>query len=110
MQGNHKISKIIEEFSLYILENSSSNLNIDLRHDDNKTILTFTLYNVEENIKAFILDHIKGERDREIEEYGWELMGEGDSDDDLGIINALIDEINVSESEEKTIIRMVRNE
>lgn len=110
MQGNQKICKIIEEFSLYILENSLSNLNIDIKQDEYRTILKFTLYNVEDEVKAYILDKIKGERDRQIEEYGWELMGEGDSDDDLGIINALIDEIDVTEFEGKTIIRMIRNE
>lgn len=110
MQRNQKICKIIEEFSLYILENSNANLNIDINQGDVKTVLTFTLTDIEDAILEYITQRIKGERDRQIEEYGWELMGEGDSDDDLGIINALIDELNVNTNERKTIIRMVRYE
>jgi len=110
MQGNQKICKIIEEFSLYILENSYANLNIDIKQDEYKTVLAFTLTYWEDHVKDYITQKIKGERDRQIEEYGWELMGEGDSDDDLGIINALIDEITFKEADEKTVIRMVRYE
>ncbi len=110
MQKNQKICKIIEELSLYILENSSSNLNIDIQQKNNQTILTFIMDKCQAHIKEFILSKIKGERDKEIEEYGWELMGEGASDDDLGIINCLVDEISYVESGDKSIVRMVRNE
>lgn len=110
MQKNQKICKIIEELSLYILENSSSNLNIDIQQKNNQTILTFIMDKCQDNIKEFILSKIKGERDKEIEEYGWELMGEGASDDDLGIINCLVDDISYVESGDKSIVRMVRNE
>ena len=37
-------------------------------------------------------------------------MGEGSSDDDFGIINALIDEVHYEETENNTIVRLVRNE
>lgn len=110
MQRNQKICKIVEEMSLYILENSSSNLNIDIRQSEHQTVLTFVMDKCSEAVKDFMLGKIKGERDKEIEEYGWELMGEGASDDDLGIINCLIDEISYEERGDKSVVRMVRNE
>lgn len=110
MQKNQKICKIIEEFSLFILENSSGGINIDIAQQNEKTIITFIMNKCDEKIKSFILEKIKGERDKEIEEYGWELMGEGASDDDFGIINALVDEIEYRETDDKTVVRLVRYE
>lgn len=110
MQKNQKICKIIEEFSLFILENTSGGINIDIAKGEGQSIITFTMEKCDEEIKSFILEKIKGERDKEIEEYGWELMGEGASDDDFGIINALVDEIEYRETEDKTVVRLVRHE
>ena len=42
MQRNQKVCKLVEEFSLYILENHSYNLNIDIKEEEKKTIITFT--------------------------------------------------------------------
>lgn len=110
MQRNQKICKIIEELSLYLMDNYIYDLNIDIKQYDDKDILTFKFNETNQEVKEFILSKIKGERDIEIEEYGWELMGEGASDDDLGIINALVDEIEYDDNDNKTIIRMIRYE
>lgn len=110
MQRNQKICKIIEELSLYLMDNGIYDLNIDIKQDDEKDILTFVFNEINDEVKTFILSKIKGERDIEIEEYGWELMGEGASDDDLGIINALVDKIDYDENDNKTVIRMIRYE
>lgn len=110
MQRNQKICKIIEELSLYLMDCGIYDLNIDIKQDDERDVLTFSFNETNDEVKDFILSKIKGERDIEIEEYGWELMGEGASDDDLGIINALVDEIDYNDSDNKTIIRMIRYE
>ena len=65
---------------------------------------------VTDEIYEFLNEKLRPERLYEIEEYGWELMGEGASDDDLGIISALINEITYENKDDKTIIRMVRYE
>lgn len=110
MQRNQKVCKLVEEFSLYILENHSYNLNIDIKEEEKKTIITFTTELLTDEIYEFLSEKLRPERLYEIEEYGWELMGEGASDDDLGIISALINEITYENKDDKTIIRMVRYE
>lgn len=110
MQRNQKVCKLVEEFSLYILENHSYNLNIDIKEEENKTLITFITDELTDDIYNFLNDNIRPERLYEVEEYGWELMGEGASDDDLGIISALINEITYENKEGKSIIRMVRYE
>ncbi len=110
MQRNQKICKIIHEFTLYLLEFNSENIKIDVLQNKKQSIITFVTNQCSKEVKNFILSRIKGERDREIEQYGWQLMGEGSSDDDLEIINVLIDEISYEDKDNQTIIRMVRNE
>lgn len=110
MQSKEKISKIIEEFALFVFVNHSSNLNIDVKKMDDTIYFTFTTDLMNEEIIEFIKEKAGSPRSEEIEEYGWELMGEGASDDDLGIIGSLIDSLEFENTENKTIIRMMRNE
>ena len=110
MQENQKICKIINELSLYILENVSGTLNIDVKEFSEETIITFTTDMIDEETKEFLLSQLSADRSLEIEEYGWELMGEGDSDDDLELIASLVDEVSITEENNKTVITLIRYE
>lgn len=110
MQRNQKICKLIEEFSLFILENHSNNLNIDVKEIENKTVVKFTTDLMNNELLDFIKTNIKPERLLEVEEYGWELMGEGSSDDDLPLVGNLIDNIEIENNDNQTIITMYRYE
>ena len=54
MQRNQKVCKLVEEFSLYILENHSYNLNIDIKEEEKKTIITFTTELLTDEIYEFL--------------------------------------------------------
>ncbi|MCQ2406385.1 MAG: hypothetical protein MJ067_04135 [Oscillospiraceae bacterium] len=110
MQRNQKICKLIEELSLYILENHSSSINIDIREEDKKDVITFTTDILSDKTESFLRENIVPKRLCEVEEYAWELMGEGASDDDFKIVSALINEVSFENSDNKTIIRLVRYE
>lgn len=110
MQRNQKICKMIEEFSLFILENHSNNINIDIKEIENKTVVRFTTDLMNNNLIDFVKTNIKPERLVEVEEYGWELMGEGSSDDDLPLVGNLIDKMEIENVDNKTIITMFRYE
>ena len=110
MLNKEKISKIIEEYSLFIMVNHGYDLNIDIKNIDKKIYLTFESSRLDDEVLDFIVNAIECKRDEEIEEYGWELMGEGASDDDLDIVGSLIDEFEYEQLENKTIVRMIRYE
>lgn len=110
MQNKQKICKIIEEFSLFILEKGVKNINIDIKRNSEQSSLVFTCDKLDEETKAFILDRITNGRIFEVEQYGWELIGEGAAGDDLDMINALIDRVSYDEVDDKSVIRMVRDE
>lgn len=110
MQENQKICKIISEISLYILENVSGNLNVDVKELGEEVIITFVTDLIDPETKDFLMSQLSADRNIEIEEYGWELMGEGDSDDDLELVGNLINELSIQEENGKTIITLVRYE
>ena len=110
MQRNQKICRLIEEFSLYILENHSSSINIDIKEENKKDIITFTTEVLSPKVESFLKENIVPKRLCEVEEYGWELMGEGASDDDFKIVSALINEISFEIRDNKSVIKMVRYE
>ncbi|MBQ3253479.1 MAG: hypothetical protein IJA65_02895 [Acholeplasmatales bacterium] len=110
MQENQKICKIISEISLYILENVSGNLNVDVKELGEEVIITFVTDLIDPETKNFLMSQLSADRNIEIEEYGWELMGEGDSDDDLELVGNLINELSIQEENGKTVITLVRYE
>lgn len=110
MQENQKICKIISEISLYILENVSGNLSVDVKELGEEVIITFVTDLIDPETKDFLMSQLSADRNIEIEEYGWELMGEGDSDDDLELVGNLINELSIQEENGKTVITLVRYE
>ena len=110
MQENHKICKIISELTLYILEHISGNINIDIKEENNKYIIKIVTDEFNEESLKFIKKRLVADRNYSIEEYGWELVGEGDSDDDLELIGSLVDEASIINEDNKTIIMLVRGQ
>ena len=110
MQENHKICKIISELTLYILEHVSGNINVDIKEEEKRYIITIITDEFDEDSLKFINRRLVADRNYAIEEYGWELVGEGDSDDDIELIGSLVDESNIITQDGKTIITLIRNE
>lgn len=44
-----------------------------------------------------------------MEEYYWELAGETDSSEELGLVGTMIDEATIGYDEEKVVIELIRN-
>lgn len=110
MQENQKICKIVNELTLYILENVSGNINVDIKELADEVIITIVTDLLDEETKEFLSNQLSADRNFEIEEYGWELMGEGDSDDDLELIGNLINEVSITEENGKSVITLIRYE
>lgn len=109
MQENHKICKIISELTLYILEHISGNINVDIKEESNKNIIKIVTDEFDNKSLEFIKSKLVADRNYSIEEYGWELVGEGDSDDDIELIGSLIDEAQIENADGKTIITLIRS-
>ncbi len=85
-----KVSKIIDELFLYLLKHGYKNINLNV-NTENDIRIDITVQDLEERIIEKLEERLKDKREVEVEEYGWELMGESDCSNELELIGLLID-------------------
>lgn len=110
MQENHKLCKIIEEFSLFLLEEGVSCLEIKLKKEENKTTFIFICEKLSAKALSYLMEEFKIKRQEAIELYGWELIGQGDLDNELSIVSSLLNYMTFYERDNRTYFNLVRYE
>lgn len=110
MEENQKTSRIIEQFSLFLLENHISNFSVSVRKTRKLISLIFTCEAVNEEIIAVLHDTFKDERKEEFELYGWELLGQGTLDHELSLVSMLIDYFTYYIQDGRVLFNLVRYE
>ena len=91
--------KIIDELILYIMKNGhrKMDLSIDKTSDVLKVIIKTD--KMEDSLLEVMDKYINTERELEVEEYGWELMGESDAQSELGMVGLLIDKLEIDNAD-----------
>lgn len=108
MNENKKLSSIIAEVSQFLLHHQHSNFSIDVnKTDTHQTIEVKTTTMKEEVLNKFV-NKMKRDREEEIETYGWSLITDSDSDNELEIAGLLIDEVEVIKHNGSTVILLKR--
>lgn len=110
MEENVKISKIASEFTLYLLDLGISFLDMKIIKKEKEVRFLFQCDWIEEKILKDMTSHLKKKRERSFELYGWELIGQADSDDELGLIGNLLDDFNYQVMDGKVQFELVRYE
>ena len=90
MEENQKISRIIEQFSLYLLDNAIDNFTFKIKKTRKLTSLLFECDKPDEEMLQEINNTFKLERRSELETYGWELIGQGNADSELSLLGMLV--------------------
>lgn len=110
MVENQKICRIIEEFSLYLLEEGNEFLEVRVKKSTHRVSLIFICDKIErEKLKE--LEHIfRHKRQQAFELYGWELIGQGDSENELDLVSTLINYYTYYIQDGKVIFNLVRYE
>ncbi len=107
---NQKICRIIEEFSLYLLEEGNEFLQIRVKKSLNRVSLIFVCDTIDRE-KLIELEHIfQYKRQQAFELYGWELIGQGDSENELNLVSTLINYYTYYIQDGKVIFNLVRYE
>lgn len=106
-----KISKMIDELTTFCLENDADDVQIHIKNLEDKEVITVTAYHIKdiEEVATKIRDFLSYPRELEMEEYYWELAGEADRGDELGLVGAMIDEARIDYNEEQLYIELIRN-
>ena len=111
MVENQKICRVIEEFSLYLLEANVEDLNIKISKTERRFSILFICKLIDEDFLEELDEIFKQKRQHEFEVYGWELIGQGDAEGhELALVNNLIDYFTYYISNGKVYFNLVRYE
>ncbi|MFI3329254.1 MAG: hypothetical protein R3Y05_02065, partial [bacterium] len=103
-----KISKIVDELFLYFVKHGHANINLDIKITDEQIKIEITLENLDNTLLNKIKERLQEDREIEVEEYGWELMGESDCSNELELIGLLIDTVEHKVENNLDILTFIR--
>jgi hypothetical protein len=102
------LTKIIRELSFFFITHNHTHFTIETDLNNNNSILIVTLENAKQSLIDYIVEHLKDERELSTETYGWELIGEIDSESEFELLGTMIDDVLVTKNDNKTILRIIR--
>jgi hypothetical protein len=100
--------KIIDEILVYLVDQGYKKVNINFELNKKDTKILVTINNPKPELIQALQQDICAERGEELEEYGWELMGEDHHSCELQQVGMLIDRVEVIEKENKVQLLLVR--
>ena len=102
-------SKIIKQLSLYLMLHGINDF--DLAFSSNSKDVTFTITSklFTDEIIDEMREKLSRKREIEVEVYGWELLGDTDTKNQLDILGALIDEVVVKKDNDHFVIFLKMN-
>ena len=102
--------KIVDEIVLYLMKNGHRKLNVNIDKNSDIFLVEITTDKCEDWLIEKIENNINKERELEVEEYGWELMGESDAQSELGLVGLLVDRVEVIQSQNETKFKLIRKD
>lgn len=92
-----KVVKVIDEIMIYLVNKGYEKVSVDYDKSSVDTKITFVVSDPKRVLFTCVTNEIYCERDYELEEYGWELMGEDDTCCELQQVGMLMDQFEVLE-------------
>jgi len=90
-------AKIIKQLSLFLMLHGVKQFSLDYQLFDEKVEFSLELDTQKKELIDRMKEKIGKHREIEVETYGWELMGDTDSQTELDILGLLIDRIDIQE-------------
>ena len=92
-----KITKLVDEVTSLLMKSGSNDINVHIKRDEDLTTITIIDYNSsysDEEI-ASLDDVLNIQRQSEVEEFYWELMGDDLHGDELFLVGSMVDRATV---------------
>lgn len=105
-----KICKIVDELTTLLLREDTNEVDFKIKRgpDETKIIINdYKTHYTDHEINVF-RECFNVQRQHEIEEYYWQLMGESDQDSELTIIGSMIDEAIVELKDGNLYMELIR--
>ena len=105
-----KTSKIIDEITSLLLQRGTTEIDVKLKKDDYCTTIFITDYNTSFNLEEIdtLSEFLNIQRQSEIEEYYWGLMGETSDEDELFLIGSMLDSAILEIKDGNLYIKLIR--
>lgn len=88
--------KIIDEIIMYFFHKGYHNFDFNLDYTEEESLITIILNNPKKEVLDEIKKEIHIERDEELEDYGWELLGECYEHSETICLGMLVDSMDLS--------------
>lgn len=108
-----KIARIIDEFTTLFLEKNATQIDVSIQVLERKEIIKITAQPVTDidTVIEELQKVLSYPRECEMEEYYWELAGEGgDHASELAIIGGMIDSASIDYDDEEICLELVRKQ
>lgn len=104
--------KIINELMTYLYKLGSKNIQVNLHRNDDKTsfIISGELGIIDDRELNRLKEILSIPRQHEVEEYYWHLGGESDTEGELSLVGMMIDNVNISYSNNILKLEIQRND
>ena len=96
-----KITRLVDEVTSLLMRSGSNDINVRIKRDSELSTITIIDYN-----SAYPDDEIQ--RQCEVEEFYWELMGDDSHEDELFLVGSMVDKATVNKIDKDLHIVMYR--
>lgn len=105
-----KLSKMVDELTTFCLEHQADDVQIQIKNLPDREVIIVKAYRMKDIDAAVnaLTGFLSYPREHEMEEYYWELTGEADHREELGLVGCMIDEARIDYDSEKIYIELVR--
>ncbi len=105
-----KICKIVDEMTTLLLRDDTDTVDIKINRMKDRTVISIVDYNTKYTQKDadLLIECFNVQRQREVEEYYWQLVGEADNDSELTIIGIMVDSSTIELKDNNMYIELVR--
>jgi hypothetical protein len=102
-------AKIIKELSLFLMLHNVKDFELSFHSNQESVHFIIKSKMFPKEVLQRMKEKLSRKREIAIEVYGWELLGDTDSRNELDILGSLIDDIQVSKEDEWDILTLKRN-
>lgn len=88
-------AKIIKQISLYLMLHGINNYDLSVQSNTKDVSFILNIKNMKDEILTDMEDKLSRQRELEVEIYGWELLGDTDTQNQLDVLGSLIDEVKI---------------
>lgn len=105
-----KITLIVNELLTVLLLDGSSEIDIKIKKQSQRTEITMIQHQCchDDRFIELLRYNLNTQRQKEVEGYYWQLVGENDSGDELYLVGTMIDQAIVERRGEDLFIHLIR--